>query len=116
MSKSECKRINILKGFAMMEGIENSDRTAEVCSVCAGEGEPISGRPCICGGHGTLHHEAIGLRLRLIEVQAERNDYIMALEYILHATQLLDPDDGGNHENAYSIASEVLDKHKPRGT
>ncbi len=33
-----------------------------MCSVCAGEGKPGSGLPCICGGAGTQSAELEGFR------------------------------------------------------
>ena len=38
-----------------------------VCSVCAGEGKPISGGFCICSGKGTQEAEMHGLRTELFE-------------------------------------------------
>lgn len=35
------------------------------CHVCCGDGTPISGLPCICGGSGTHRDEVIGLRTQL---------------------------------------------------
>lgn len=41
----------------------------DVCGVCGGEGEPVSGVPCICGGVGTLYAEAQGLREALYDTK-----------------------------------------------
>ena len=45
-------------------------RVPDVCSVCAGEGAPVSGRPCICGGAGTAGAEMLGLRRSLLAAEA----------------------------------------------
>ena len=41
------------------------------CDVCCGDGRPISGRPCMCGGSGKMSDTAIYLRERLIEVERQ---------------------------------------------
>ena len=41
----------------------------DACTVCAGTGKPVSGKPCICGGHGGIRNQIIGLTR---EVQRER--------------------------------------------
>ena len=40
------------------------------CSVCAGNGDPTSGRECVCGGIGTEAAEILGLRATAIEMAA----------------------------------------------
>lgn len=40
------------------------------CSVCAGHGDPTSGRECVCGGFGTETAEILGLRATAIEMAA----------------------------------------------
>jgi hypothetical protein len=47
----------------------------DACDVCAGEGTPISGRPCVCGGSGTHADEVVGLRTLLIHSEALIADY-----------------------------------------
>ena len=46
--------------------------TPDVCSVCAGTGKPISGKPCICGGAGTIYAELQGFRERVYDLEAVR--------------------------------------------
>ncbi len=43
----------------------------EACSVCAGSGKPVSGKPCICGGVGTEQAELQGFRARCYELEQE---------------------------------------------
>lgn len=33
----------------------------DLCTGCAGTGKPVSGKPCICGGHGGIGNQIIGL-------------------------------------------------------
>ncbi|MGH9968780.1 MAG: hypothetical protein ACREBG_13255 [Pyrinomonadaceae bacterium] len=40
-------------------------RKPMACSVCAGTGTPLCGKPCICGGAGTEAEEIKGLRMEL---------------------------------------------------
>lgn len=47
----------------------------DACDVCAGEGKPISGRPCVCGGSGTHTDEVRGLRTLLHQSEALIADY-----------------------------------------
>lgn len=42
--------------------VEVEKRTIPMCSCCAGTGKPVSGLPCICGGHGTQDGELQGFR------------------------------------------------------
>lgn len=42
-----------------------------VCDACAGTGQPVSGKPCICGGSGYSHDEKAGLRRRLHETELQ---------------------------------------------
>jgi len=41
-----------------------------MCSVCAGTGRPISGRPCICEGFGTQEAELQGFRGRVLVLES----------------------------------------------
>ena len=41
----------------------------EACDCCAGTGKPISGKPCICGGTGTIVGELAGFRARVLELE-----------------------------------------------
>ena len=43
----------------------------EVCDCCAGTGKPISGKPCICGGTGTIIGELAGFRTRVKELEED---------------------------------------------
>ena len=47
----------------------------DACDVCAGEGTPISGRPCVCGGSGLHRDEVVGLRTLLHHSEALIADY-----------------------------------------
>lgn len=40
-----------------------------MCSVCAGTGRPVSGKPCICKGVGTMYAELQGFRERCYELE-----------------------------------------------
>jgi hypothetical protein len=40
-------------------------REGNICGVCAGEGDPGTGKPCICGGVGTQTAELQGFRERV---------------------------------------------------
>lgn len=44
------------------------------CDVCAGTGQPVSGKPCICGGSGYSHHEKIGLRRKVRELELRNRE------------------------------------------
>lgn len=58
----------------------------EMCSCCAGTGNPISGLPCICGGVGTAWAETNGLRLALYQahskLEATNHTYMEAMARI----------------------------------
>lgn len=43
----------------------------ELCSVCAGTGQPVSGLPCICAGRGTALAETQGLREHCFDLEEE---------------------------------------------
>lgn len=45
-----------------LEGERDEARKPAMCSVCAGRGRPLSGKPCICGGVGTEQAELQGFR------------------------------------------------------
>lgn len=49
--------------------LERTKLVIPPCSVCAGSGTPVSGRPCICDGEGTASAEMLGLRKRCIELE-----------------------------------------------
>jgi hypothetical protein len=54
-----------------------------MCNVCAGTGDPGTGKPCICGGRGTQTAELQGFRERVYELEADAeryNELIMAVE------------------------------------
>lgn len=42
-----------------------------MCDACAGTGEAISGKPCMCGGTGKMSDAAIYLREQLVERERE---------------------------------------------
>ena len=42
-----------------------------ICNTCAGK--PISGKPCICGGTGTIHGEVQGLREACFNFRGEES-------------------------------------------
>ena len=42
------------------------------CSVCTGDGKPLSGGLCICDGEGTIYGELKGLRLALYDLDKQR--------------------------------------------
>jgi hypothetical protein len=44
-----------------------------MCSVCAGTGDPGTGKPCICGGRGTQTAELQGFREYLYHLERERD-------------------------------------------
>lgn len=53
------------------------DRLAaeNICDACAGSGEPVSGKPCMCGGTGRMSAAAIYLREQLVS-ETRRADRI----------------------------------------
>ena len=62
---------------------QQSSDTFAYCSVCAGTGQPQSGKPCICGGAGTAVAEAQALREILYDVERERDDAVTRLESVM---------------------------------
>ena len=50
----------------------------DACTVCAGTGKAVSGKPCICGGHGGIGNQIIGLT-REVQRERERADRAEAL-------------------------------------
>ncbi len=47
-------------------------KESAMCSVCAGQGKPVSGKKCICGGAGTQTAEMQGLRNYIFSLEPER--------------------------------------------
>ena len=43
----------------------------EPCSVCGGNGKPVSGLPCICGGSGRETDRTFNLHAALVKTQRE---------------------------------------------
>ena len=50
-------------------------RRERKCSVCAGDGVPVSGGKCICGGSGLESDEISGLRRELAEAREDAERY-----------------------------------------
>lgn len=48
-------------------------RDIPMCNVCLGNGRPLSGKPCICGGIGTEQAELDGLRRRVFALEDEND-------------------------------------------
>lgn len=55
----------------------------EACSVCGGTGKPLSGKPCICNGTGSMIHEMVGLRTELIDARDRAEMLERALRWAL---------------------------------
>lgn len=49
------------------------------CDACAGSGNPISGKPCICGGSGRAVDALANIRNMLVRIVQERDDAREAL-------------------------------------
>lgn len=64
----QCRERQLLSALAENESLKAQQ---EVCDVCGGDGVPISGKPCICGGSGNSFDEKIGLRRDLLESESE---------------------------------------------
>ena len=60
------------------------------CSVCAGQGKPISGKPCVCGGTGTIYGELQGIRRELIKADRVINAFRLMLSVSGVNTKILD--------------------------
>jgi len=56
-----------------------TDERIDICDVCAGNGKPISGKPCICGGAGTLQAEMQGFRTLALAQDRVINAFRMML-------------------------------------
>lgn len=52
------------------------------CSVCGGEGKPVSGGMCICRGSGTMVAELEGMRGLLFEITKEKIEYANTISKI----------------------------------
>lgn len=77
--KRDPPREDVLKGIVderwkgiQWEGGEDAD-PLPLCSVCLG-GTPLPGKPCICGGTGTIHGELDGFRKALFDSQGREDD------------------------------------------
>jgi hypothetical protein len=57
--------------------LKESNRLDNLCDVCGGNGTPISGRPCACGGTGSMRETVAHLRVLAL---IEQPDRIAALE------------------------------------
>ena len=60
-SEGDTKRI-VTKALEWASERLSVELRGDACGVCAGTGKPVSGKPCICKGVGTLHAENLGLR------------------------------------------------------
>ena len=68
---------------------ENEElKVPDPCSCCVGE--PISGKPCICGGAGTKDAELQGFRELCLKLQQQMAGKDKALIYIAHHPMTFD--------------------------
>ncbi len=52
------------------------------CGVCAGKGDPGTGKPCICGGSGRIDDEVVGLRKEVVRL----SQALQKIEHVLRYT------------------------------
>jgi hypothetical protein len=89
---------------AQLQQAEERARRAEdalLCDACGGTGEPISGRPCGCGGTGSALDMLCYVRLRVFELEREaraaeeqRGELLRALEDCIAGMECEVRDDG----------------------
>lgn len=78
------------------------------CSVCAGTGKPVSKRPCVCGGSGTIHGEMEGLRQELLASQSRLDKAKNNFEGILNSTTGVIFDAYGYQQTIKRLAGKAL--------
>jgi len=86
----------------------------DMCDICAGNGKPISGKPCICGGAGTLLAEMQGFRKALYKAYDDLDVCIKALEYYSPKNEYYVTKDGPSLmlQDFGHIAREAIEKIK----